>query len=101
MIQNRKLLFSVDERFAGKDGSKIQIGYGENDLAQIYNKKKYAQIETVYQHEDFQQFFEIVNDIAIVKLKEPLVFDKTVQPACLGTGHRFFYDGVLKIAGWG
>ena len=39
--------------------------------------------------------------ISVIKLKEPLEFRRSVQPACLGTDHKFFYDGVLKIAGWG
>ena len=40
------------------------------------------------------------NDIAIVKLKSPLIFDDKVQPACLPDA-SFKPEGIAVASGWG
>ena len=40
------------------------------------------------------------NDIAIVKLKNPLIFDDKVQPACLPDA-SFKPEGIAVASGWG
>ena len=72
------------------------IAYGDNDLVKIYEQKKYAEVETFHLHPDFNDQ-NLMNDIALVKLKQKLNFTQYVQPACLPTGHRDYYDGILKV----
>ena len=40
------------------------------------------------------------NDIAIVKLRNPLIFDDKVQPACLPDSY-FEAKGIAVASGWG
>ena len=72
------------------------IAYGDNDLVKIYEQKKYAEVEAFHLHPDFNGQ-NLMNDIALVKLKQKLNFTEYVQPACLPTGHRDYYDGILKV----
>lgn len=81
----------------------FQIGYSSNDLVQIYNKNWFMEIEEAIVHPDFGAIeteegdAKLVNDIALIKLKQPLRFSKNVQPACLGIEHQEKYDGSLKV----
>lgn len=42
-----------------------------------------------------------VNDSILLKLKEPLSFDESIQPACLGIDYQETYEGVLTMIGLG
>lgn len=72
------------------------MAYGENDLVKIFERKQYAEVEAFYQHPEFS-IDDTPNDIALIRLKQPLNFSQAVQPACLPTEHRERYDGVLKV----
>lgn len=77
----------------------MQVGYGELDLVNMYERSKYVEVEETYKHPDYTMYGGILNDAALIKLKKPLSFSRTVQPACLGTKHVDLYDGVLKMSG--
>lgn len=82
----------------------FQIGYSSNDLVRIYNKRLYMEIEDAIIHPGFNLVptesgtGRAINDIALIKLKSPLKFSSTVQPACLGIEHQELYDGIMKVA---
>ena len=73
----------------------FQVAYGSNDLVTIYERKKYSEVEVSYMHPDYDR--SLTNDIALVKLKRPLIFTEAVQPACLPDHRQNHYDGVLKV----
>jgi len=77
----------------GIDISDRRIGLGDNDLTKIYEKQKYAEIESVE--------IASADGIALIKLKSPLKFGKSVQPACLASEAQAVYEGALKVTGWG
>lgn len=79
------------------DIKKHVIGYGDNDLVRIYDHKKYAKIQAAYRHPEYGFVESGINDIALIKLAEPLEFGETVQPACLGTEFHEHYEGALKV----
>lgn len=88
-------------KYGGVSIDNFRIGYGSSDLVEIYNKNKFASIEEIFVHQD-SEIETHTADIALIKLKTPLKFDKTVQPACLPTKHQDKYnDGQLTITGWG
>ena len=86
----------------------FQIGYSSNDLVEIYNKAWFMEIEKVILHPNFdavpnergQEPRRLINDIALIKLKQSLRFSNTVQPACLGMEQKEKYDGLLKVTAW-
>lgn len=66
-----------------------RIGLGDNDLMKMYEEEKYAEIESV----------EIAaeGEMAVLRLKNPLKFSKSVQPACLETEVQPVFKSVLKV----
>ena len=72
----------------------FQVAYGSNDLVTIYERKQYSEVEVSYMYPDYD--WGVRNDIALVKLKQPLNFTEAVQPACLPDHHQDHYDGILK-----
>lgn len=77
----------------------FRIGFGENDLVRMYNAKNYVDIEDAFVFPGFQMFNDggAINDIALIKFKEPIAFNNMVQPACLPDVNTDLYDGPLKV----
>ena len=70
------------------------VGYGSNDLVKIYEKKQYVEVEKTLRHPYHSR---IRYDLALLKLKSPLNFTDSVQPACLPEKDEDHYEGVLKV----
>ena len=90
-----------EEQFAIIAGASNQY-WNPSQKVQLREVSKYAI------HENWQKS-NLSNDIAVLKLKDPLVFDKNVQSACLPPSPNECFnevksnlDGKLGIAsGWG
>ena len=78
--------------------SEFYVAYGDNDLVKMYEQKKYAEIDAYYIYPGYLEW-DLKNDIALVKLKNPFNFTNSaaVQPACLPLHHQDQYDGILKV----
>ena len=98
-LKTKRLLSfgSAPDIFEEKLLGSARIGLGSNDLVQFYDQKKTVEIEKWFQHPAYNISKAGVNDIALIKLKEPLKFNSTVQPACLATKFQESYDGPLKV----
>uniref|UniRef100_A0A674KDV1 Peptidase S1 domain-containing protein n=1 Tax=Terrapene triunguis TaxID=2587831 RepID=A0A674KDV1_9SAUR len=60
-----------------------------------------AAVEKIIVHEKWNTFL-IVNDIALIKLAEPVEVSETIQPACLpASGALLTQDFPCYITGWG
>nr|CAB3244092.1 plasma kallikrein [Phallusia mammillata] len=60
------------------------------------------EIESVIRHERYDLFPTPTNDIAVIKLRTCVTFDKFKRPACLPTGRNQFRPGTdCGISGWG
>ena len=58
-------------------------------------------ISEVFNHPDYSKD-GLVNDITIIKLKDPLTFGPDIQPACLPPGHLGLqHDQDCWASGWG
>lgn len=77
--------------------------FAENDLAKLYDKKQFKPIKAVYKHPGYglDTKFQIINDVGLIELAEPLTFSESVQPACLGFDPTVLYEGDMKVSGWG
>ena len=59
-----------------------------------------AKVEAIYEHYDFVRG-NLVNDIALIKLKNPVRFDDTTSPVCLPERGEMVPDGTSAyVAGW-
>ncbi|XP_043355955.1 chymotrypsin-C-like isoform X2 [Dermochelys coriacea] len=60
-----------------------------------------AAVEKIIVHEKWNSFL-IINDIALIKLAEPVQLSKTIQPACLPENGAILTQGFpCYITGWG
>lgn len=67
----------------------------DNSQYQDFNVSK------VFKHPNYT-FSSTYNDIALLKLNRPVIFNEFVQPACLHSSKEFNYFGdKFVIAGWG
>lgn len=78
----------------------IGVGFG-SDLVKVHESGLY-EIEKAIPHPNFSRdFLTVKHDVALLKLKRPLVFNQTVQPACFDLKKTFKYDGFLSYYGFG
>lgn len=69
------------------------------DLVKIYDKKLYKPIAAIHRHPCYyDDNMTTLNDVALIRLGEPLTFSEAVQPACLGFDERKFYNGTLVVS---
>lgn len=78
---------------------------GSNDIIELFNKKRY-EIESYIIHPNltfhWKKKHQPINDIALIKLSNPIEFSETVQPACFDLKNIEEYtDGNLTTIGHG
>lgn len=94
----KKSILSFSLSVDGEDPSEMLVGYGDHDLAKIYDRKQYAEVDAYYKHPNYT-FWSNNHDIALIKLKKSLNFaGKAIKPACLPLEHRDHYKGVLRVS---
>ena len=73
-----------------------RVGYGSNDLVEIYDKQQYVEVAESYSPFDYIRYRNI-DDISVMKLKTPLNFSDTVGPACIENDYTKIYEGILQV----
>lgn len=72
-----------------------------NDQQKEDKDVQMREVKTIITHEDYNQM-TYDNDIAVLELKEPLVFSSTVHPVCLPSSSHVFPPGMpCWVTGWG
>ena len=82
---------------------KVETGIINNPLLErdFVIDEKTSNVEKVIVHPNFEGVHK-GDDIAILKLKKPLIFNEYVKPACLPEPSFFPEDGILGVvSGWG
>ncbi|XP_053311982.1 acrosin-like [Spea bombifrons] len=78
-----------------------RLVFGANQLSQIGAKVQIRTIKEKIQHEKYDPETES-NDIALLKLNKPIIFDDYTQPACLPAKQAILSKmDDCYIAGWG
>ncbi|MCJ8740325.1 hypothetical protein PDJAM_G00057620 [Pangasius djambal] len=74
---------------------------GMNDQEKEERGVQMREVKTIITHADYNQM-TFDNDIAVLELKEPLVFSSTVNPVCLPSSSHVFPPGMpCWVTGWG
>lgn len=82
-----------------KPSSGIQIRVGEHDMFSSEGSEENYQAERVVMHSQYNPR-TLDNDIALIKVKKPIQFNKYVQPVCLPS-KEFSAGTNCYITGWG
>ncbi|XP_041364536.1 transmembrane protease serine 11D-like [Gigantopelta aegis] len=84
------------------DPANWRIALGEHDQNDVDGTEQFPEIENIFKHPNFTfSNGPIVNDIALVKLKQPVVLSDYVNPICLDTVGEFPAGSLGVVAGWG
>uniref|UniRef100_W5KUB8 ST14 transmembrane serine protease matriptase n=1 Tax=Astyanax mexicanus TaxID=7994 RepID=W5KUB8_ASTMX len=105
IISNRWLL-SAAHCFASGDPSYHEVSNwltysGMQDQERDDSNVQVREVQTIITHQDYNQLTQD-NDIALLELKEPLVFSNTIHPICLPASSHVFPAGMpCWVTGWG
>lgn len=95
-VLSNEWILTASHCVAGQSPSNVEILVGTNSLRE---GGQYYNIEKFIMHEKYNQP-QFANDIALIKLKEPIEFNDRVKPIELGKDE--VEDGAeLKLTGWG
>ncbi|KYN28215.1 Transmembrane protease serine 9, partial [Trachymyrmex cornetzi] len=79
----------------------LSVGVGVHDIENP-NDGYIAAIEEIILHEDFESdYLHDTNDIALIRLQEPVKIDENVRPACLPHKDSDYTGQYVKVTGWG
>uniref|UniRef100_A0A7M4FLG0 Chymotrypsin-C-like n=1 Tax=Crocodylus porosus TaxID=8502 RepID=A0A7M4FLG0_CROPO len=80
---------------------KYQVVLGKQNLKEEEAGSVAAGVEKIIVHEKWNSI-QIINDIALIKLAEPVELSKTIQPACLPPAGEILPQGFpCYVTGWG
>ncbi|CAG0891595.1 unnamed protein product [Darwinula stevensoni] len=82
---------------------KIKATLGEHDVTQASSTRKVYDVEKVFIHENYQYTStSIKNDIALLKLTQPIDYTKGIRAACLPKRNLGNLTGKSgRVSGWG
>lgn len=72
---------------------------GEHERGVLEGREQTVPVEKIFVHENFNASI-LQNDIALLKLKEPILFNAYVSPICL-TNSDFPTNTSCYVTGWG
>jgi len=83
-------------------GTPLTVVLGEHDMRtwQENPNHQFIEVDQVIEHDQYNNVSK-TNDIAILVLKEKIVFNKAVGPVCLPSKSVNLQDQVVKVMGWG
>ncbi|XP_072547053.1 suppressor of tumorigenicity 14 protein homolog [Salminus brasiliensis] len=105
-IISNKWLLSAAHCFASldpsyRDTSSWQTYSGMQDQEKDDSNVQMRDVKTIITHQDYNSMTQD-NDIALLELKEPLVFSSTIHPICLPASSHVFPPGMpCWVTGWG
>ncbi|EEB17572.1 tripsin, putative [Pediculus humanus corporis] len=78
------------------------VKYGIHNISNEENEGMIAEIESFIMHEDFaSDYIHDTDDIALIKLKEPVSFGPNVLPVCLPQKGIDYSKKRATVVGWG
>ncbi|KAL5969697.1 Transmembrane protease serine 3 [Taenia solium] len=89
-----------------QDPSRLTVRVGEHNLHKPEEFQVDHEVEKIFIYpstaSNYDNQYGVLDDIALLKLKLPVAFNRNVQPACLPYPGELFRAGVVcTVAGWG
>ena len=79
----------------------VYLGRQTQNITANPNEVKRS-VQSVVTHPDFTTLYDAGNDIALIKLREPVTFTEYIRPVCLQSNMSTFHNGTTCWAtGWG
>lgn len=99
-IINENFILTAGHCCYGGDADYVSIVAGEHDLGRDEGPEQRIDVAEIISHENFD-YDIIANDVCLLRLKEPLVFNDEVQPVKLPEQDQAFESGDAIVSGWG
>ena len=77
---------------------KVIVAYGSGDRTKM---KHFVEVDEWFPHPQYSGWPKYLNDIALVKLKEPVHLDGSIKPACLHSSYSTRLRNEFDAVGWG
>ena len=77
---------------------KVIVAYGSGDRTKMQN---FVDVDQWIVHPNYSGWPKYLNDIALVKLKQPVHFDGSIKPACLHSSLSTHLSKEFDAIGWG
>ena len=77
---------------------KVIIAYGSGDRTKM---KHFVEVDQWFPHPQYTGWPKYLNDLALVKLKEPVHLDGSIKPACLHSSYSTRLRNEFDAVGWG
>jgi len=83
----------------GSTAPYVYVGFPQGNVT--YKKSKKIRASTVISHPYYDPSGTTTNDLAILKLDTPVVFDDATQPICFPNPNQNYDDVLAEVSGWG
>eukprot|EP00094_Tigriopus_californicus_P001976 TCALIF_01904-PA protein Name:"Similar to TMPRSS3 Transmembrane protease serine 3 (Homo sapiens)" AED:0.05 eAED:0.05 QI:200/0/0.5/1/1/1/2/0/275 len=77
-----------------------QVAVGEQNTVKLDGTEQLMEVEQIIEHPDYI-YPKLLNDIAIIRIDKPVIWNKMAQPVCLPDPLRRTAKGLGYLAGWG
>ncbi|XP_015172523.1 PREDICTED: transmembrane protease serine 9-like [Polistes dominula] len=79
----------------------LTVGLGIHDVSDVEDGYLVAISKTILHKNFMSEGTHDTNDIALIKLQEPVEYDNHVQPICLPNKDKDYSGKTAKVTGWG
>ncbi|XP_075531053.1 chymotrypsin-1-like [Dermacentor variabilis] len=97
IITRNLILTAAHCLFNGAFALKVRVVYKSH----LYQNGKAIEAEKMMVHPKYVNKYEMVHDIALLKLAVDLEFNRLIKPVCLPTAKMDIAGKTLVVAGWG
>ena len=100
-LLNSRWLLTASHCIEGSDPEDFLVEYGRTEIADGFNGTQIVLVEKLIVHEKYDLTGEIENDVGLVKLASPIVWDVDFRVKLPLQGQYFPTGTPAILAGWG
>lgn len=100
-LLNARWLLTASHCIEGSEPEEFLVEYGRTEIADGYNGTQVVSVEKLIMHEKYDLTGQIENDIGLVKLASPIMWDVDFRVRLPLQGQYFPTGTPAVLAGWG